>query len=43
VCDDYEPPFAYGPELREIEIEIPMLAPRDPEPGVTIAAALHRE
>jgi arylsulfatase A-like enzyme len=43
VCDDYEPPFEYTGGLRELEIEIPLLAPRTAPTAETIARALHHE
>lgn len=43
VCDDYEVPFAYGDGLVDLEIEIPLLAPRTPPTAEVASQALHRE
>ena len=37
VCDDYEPPFPFTGALHSLTIEIPRLAPRDPEAELAAA------
>lgn len=41
VCDDYQTPFPFTGTIAQVVIEVPMLAPRDPD--ADLAASLHRE
>ena len=41
VCDDYEPPFELAGTIDQVVIEVPMLAPRDPD--AELASSMRRE